>query len=69
VILSSGFVADCLETLEELGMRAAADFRAHGGQLLRLVPSLNATPDWADAVVTMAREASAWLAPAAPTHA
>jgi ferrochelatase len=63
VILSPGFVADCLETLEELGMRAAEDFRAHGGDELRLVPSLNATPSWVDAVVRMVRETSAWLAP------
>ena len=62
VILSPGFVADCLETLEELGMRASDDFRAHGGEVLRLVPSLNATPRWVEAVVTLARESSAWLA-------
>jgi len=65
VILSPGFVADCLETLEELGMRAAEDFRAHGGERLQLVPSLNATPAWVDAVVTLARESSGWLAPLA----
>ena len=58
VILSPGFVADCLETLEELGIRAAADFRAHGGERLQLVPSLNATPAWVDAVVAMVRETS-----------
>ena len=64
VILSPGFVADCLETLEELGMRAADDFRAHGGERLQLVPSLNATPAWVEGVVTMVRETSGWLAPA-----
>ena len=65
VILSPGFVADCLETLEELGMRAADDFRAHGGERLQLVPSLNATPAWVDAVVTLTRATSGWLAPLA----
>jgi ferrochelatase len=69
VILSPGFVADCLETLEELGMRAAADFRALGGERLQLVPSLNATPGWVDAVVTLARETSSWLVPAERTRA
>jgi ferrochelatase len=63
VILSPGFVADCLETLEELGMRAADDFRANGGERLQLVPSLNATPAWVEAVVGMVRENSGWLAP------
>jgi len=50
-VLSPAFVADCLETLEELGMRAREDFRAHGGEELRLVPSLNAEDHWADGIV------------------
>jgi ferrochelatase len=61
VVLSPAFVADCLETLEEIALRAAADWRANGGETLRLVPSLNARDAWAEAVVTIAREASAWL--------
>ena len=61
VILSSAFVADCLETIEELGLRAAESFRAAGGDTLRLVPSLNATDAWADAVVKLARETSGWI--------
>lgn len=61
LILSSAFVADCLETIEELGIRAAESFKAHGGETLRLVPSLNADERWADGVVTLARETSAWL--------
>ncbi|MCA9687945.1 MAG: ferrochelatase, partial [Myxococcales bacterium] len=47
-VLCPAFVADCLETLEEIGIRAVADFRAAGGEELRLVPSLNATPTWVD---------------------
>ncbi|MEM7157319.1 MAG: ferrochelatase [Myxococcota bacterium] len=47
------FVADCLETLEEIGMRADEDFRAAGGKRLVLVPSLNSHPAWADAVVQL----------------
>lgn len=61
VILSSAFVADCLETIEELGIRAADSFKAAGGETLRVVPSVNATDVWADGVVTLARESSAWL--------
>jgi ferrochelatase len=59
--LSSAFVADCLETIEELGMRAADSFKAHGGETLRLVPSLNANDAWADGVVALAQETSEWL--------
>ena len=65
-ILSPGFVADCLETLEELGMRAAEDFVAHGGERLALVPSLNATDVWAEGVVEIACETSARLSARAP---
>ncbi len=61
LILSSAFVADCLETIEEIGIRAADSFKEAGGDTLRLVPSLNADDAWADGVVTLARESSAWL--------
>jgi ferrochelatase len=61
-ILSPAFVADCLETLEELGLRAAESFRRAGGEILHVVPCLNARDDWADAVVDIAREAAPWLA-------
>ena len=50
------FVADCLETLEEIGMGAAEHFRAAGGESLTLVPSLNAEPAWVDAVARMIRQ-------------
>ena len=53
VVLCPSFVADCLETLEEIGLRARADFRAAGGQELALVPSLNAHPAWVDGLVAM----------------
>ena len=62
VILSPAFVADCLETLEELGIRAAEDFRANGGEHLAVAPCVNASDRWADAVVTIAREHTTWLA-------
>jgi protoporphyrin/coproporphyrin ferrochelatase len=56
-VFCPAFVADCLETLEEIGIRAAADFRAAGGKQLRLVPSLNAHPAWVDAVVGLVHDA------------
>jgi ferrochelatase len=61
VILSPAFVADCLETLEELGIRAVETFRAAGGEELRVAPAVNAEDGWADGVVKLAREASAWV--------
>ena len=54
-VVVPSFVADCLETLEEIAIRGAATFREAGGESLALVPSLNAHPAWVDAVVRMVR--------------
>jgi ferrochelatase len=53
-----GFAADCLETLEEIGMMLAERFAAAGGQL-RVVPCLNDAPAHADAIAAIARRALA----------
>ena len=65
VILSPAFVADCLETLEELAMRGREDWEEHGGETFRLVPSVNAEDDWADAVVELAVRSTGFLKTAA----
>jgi ferrochelatase len=57
VVVSPSFTADCLETLEEIGIRAVADFKAKGGEALELVPSLNAEPVWVEAVAAMVQRA------------
>ena len=54
-VFCPAFVADCLETLEEIGIRARDQFRAAGGDELFLVPSLNSAPAWVDTVVDLAR--------------
>jgi ferrochelatase len=56
-VLSPAFVADCLETLEEIGIRGRETFLAAGGEDFLLVPSLNATPAWVDAVAEILAEA------------
>ncbi len=55
-VFCPAFVADCLETLEEIGMRAREDFLAAGGERLELVPSLNSHPSWVAAVEQLVRE-------------
>ncbi len=60
-VIWSSFATDCLETLEELGLRAVAQWREAGGDTLALAPSPNAEDLWADAVVAIARDATAWL--------
>ena len=51
VVFCPAFVADCLETLEEIGMRAKEQFCEAGGEDLALVPSLNSEDAWVDTVV------------------
>lgn len=55
VVFCPAFVADCLETIEEIGIRARHDFISAGGESLTLVPSLNSEADWAQAVVRLVR--------------
>ena len=55
-ILSPAFTADCLETLEEIGMGGKESFLEHGGEAYHLVPSLNAHPNWVDAMETLLRD-------------
>jgi ferrochelatase len=63
-VLCPAFVADCLETVEEIGIRARAQFQLAGGDELILVPSLNATQPWVDAVCAIAtRHAARKLLP------
>jgi protoporphyrin/coproporphyrin ferrochelatase len=55
-VMCPAFVADCLETLEEIGIRARELFLAAGGEELGLVPSLNSEPAWVDAVCRIVGE-------------
>jgi len=54
-VMCPAFVADCLETLEEIGLRGRDQFLAAGGESLTLIPSLNASPAWIDAVAALVR--------------
>lgn len=58
LVLCPGFVADCLETLEEIGIRGRAVFRAAGGGELGLIPCLNDHPLWLEALERWVR---GWL--------
>ena len=45
-ILCPGFVADCLETLEEIDQEAREAFIAAGGKTLHYIPCLNDRHEW-----------------------
>lgn len=49
-IACPSFVADCLETVEEVAIRAEESFLAAGGEALRLVPCVNSRTDWVEGV-------------------
>ncbi|MNC82708.1 Ferrochelatase [compost metagenome] len=51
------FVADCIETLEEIGMRGSEQFVEAGGQELVLVPCLNDHPEWVRVLADMCEKA------------
>ena len=53
VVVCAAFVADCLETLEEIGVRAQEDFVADGGERITLVPAVNASPAWVRAAAEL----------------
>jgi ferrochelatase len=55
-VFCPAFVADCLETLEEIGIRAKEQFLGAGGEALTLVPSLNTHPSWVRGLTRMLRE-------------
>ena len=46
LVMCPAFVSDCLETLEEIGMRARDSFLESGGKELTLIPCVNEQPLW-----------------------
>ena len=53
-VVCPGFVSDCLETLEEIGIEAREAFLTAGGRELHLIPCLNERPDWIQALAALA---------------
>ena len=58
VVVCAAFVADCLETLEEIGMQAKEDWIEEGGEKLTLVPAVNASPRWIQAAADLVKRAA-----------
>jgi ferrochelatase len=54
-VICPAFVADCLETLEEIGIRARETFLEAGGKELTLIPCLNEHPFWLQTLENMIR--------------
>jgi ferrochelatase len=66
-VVCPGFVADCLETLEEIGIEARKTFLDSGGAEFHLLPCLNERADWIDALAAIARQhLEGWLGAGRP---
>jgi ferrochelatase len=53
LVICPAFVADCLETIEEIGMRGKETFLEAGGESFTMIPCLNEHPKWIEALETM----------------
>jgi protoporphyrin/coproporphyrin ferrochelatase len=56
LVICPAFVADCLETLEEIAMRGKETFLSAGGKEFAQIPCLNESPLWISALEKMARK-------------
>lgn len=55
LVLCPAFVSDCLETIEEIGMRGCEDFLAASGKEFTRIPCLNEHPAWIAVLENMAK--------------
>jgi ferrochelatase len=61
-VLTPGFAADCIETLEEIAVECADDFRAAGGERFAALPCLNDSDDGMRAIESVVRrELAGWV--------
>ena len=61
-VFCPGFTADCLETIEEIGIEVRDEFLHAGGKEFHRIPCLNASPAWIKALGEIVAQTSAGLA-------
>lgn len=54
LVFSPAFVADCIETLDEILVEYGNEFKALGGERVDMVESLNTNPKWIEALQKLA---------------
>ncbi|MSU58254.1 MAG: ferrochelatase [Pedosphaera sp.] len=54
MVICPAFVSDCLETIEEIGMRGCEDFMRASGKEFTRIPCMNEHPLWIEALVKLA---------------
>ena len=61
-VMTPGFTADCLETIDEIGHESKENFRAAGGEELHQCRCLNDHPAWIESMRTIVtEEGRGWL--------
>ena len=61
-VAAPGFSVDCIETLEELGIRGRETFRRAGGEHFALLDCLNDSPEGLDMLAQLiSRELAGWI--------
>jgi ferrochelatase len=61
-VITPGFSADCLETLEEIAQENAEIFRRAGGEQFSFIPSLNDSDGGMDVIRQLVlRELQGWI--------
>ena len=55
-VVTPAFVADCLETLEEIAMEGKDEFLKAGGESYKHIPCMNDNDDWVDVMVNWVEE-------------
>ena len=67
-VMCPGFVSDCLETLEEIGMECREAFLEKGGKAFHYIPCLNERHEWMQALTELTcAHLGNWLALAPST--
>jgi ferrochelatase len=60
-VVTPGFVADCVETLEEIAIQGREEFEEAGGTHFTAIPCMNAAPEAIDMLETLVtRELGGW---------
>lgn len=69
-VICPGFVADCLETLEEIALEGKTAFLSAGGKRYSYIPALNEQPRWIEALTSLIeRHLQGWPTRATPDAA
>ena len=55
-VVTPAFVADCLETLEEIAMEASHQFKENGGEEFLAIPCMNDGDEWCETVANWIKD-------------